>query len=141
MAFSRFSFGEGRLNSEYMHVIKMKEKASLLRSHSFWVWMRACPFATVVVQGRQKLRDFDESCRISPFHFPCSPLNLQVGKELLGSLYSRKVETFHLLLWEGFCCYKGRRKHLHLVVLSLQWLRCQQDKVVSIMGGHRRIKA
>lgn len=140
MAFSRFSFGEGRLNSEYMHVIKMKEKASLLRSHSFWVWMPACPFATVV-QGRQKLRDFDESCRISPFHFPCSPLNLQVGKELLGSLYSRKVETFHLLLWEGFCCYKGRRKHLHLVVLSLQWLRCQRDKVVSIMGGNRGIKA
>lgn len=24
-----------------MHVIKMKEKASLLRSHSFWVWMPA----------------------------------------------------------------------------------------------------
>lgn len=24
-----------------MHVMKMKEKASLLRSHSFWVWMPA----------------------------------------------------------------------------------------------------
>lgn len=37
----RFSFGEGRLSPEYMHVIKMKEKACLLRSHSVWVWMSA----------------------------------------------------------------------------------------------------
>lgn len=37
----RFSSGEGRLNSENTHVIKMKEKPSFLRSHSFWIWMPA----------------------------------------------------------------------------------------------------
>lgn len=54
-----------------MHVIKMKEKASLLRSHSFWVWMPAL-FETAV-QGRQKLGDFDYSCRTAPFSLPFSP--------------------------------------------------------------------
>lgn len=68
----------------------MKEKASQNSKISFFLSMNACPFETAVL-GRQKLCDFDERYRTSPFHFSFSLLNLQVGKKLLESYYCLKL--------------------------------------------------
>lgn len=120
-----------------MHVIKMQEKASLLRSYSFWVWKPA--LWTVQCKGGQNCVTWLQLQNCS-FWCPAFSPGFTGWEGVAWELILPGSLDFHLLLWEVFCCYQGKRKHLYLVVLSLSWLGCQQERVVSIRGGHRGIK-
>lgn len=98
-----FHFGEGRLNSEYMHVIKMQEKASLLRSYSFvleaCLWTVQCKEAKIVW--------LDYSCRTAPFGVLLSPRIYRLGRSCQELILPGSLD-FHLLLWEVSVVIRGR---------------------------------